>query len=472
MINKNKENGIALIMVLSIAGILTIFGLLLLRTGNIQYQQTEQSKQKERALFYAEAGIEEARWYILERGANWLNSKAPAVDGQFHLGFDHAIDSTQGHVRVEVQNINDIGGQDLYTITSVGTYYLGNKTIQRKIVATAAAVQQSSMSNIFLFIGNDDQNVGSSYNVYGPMHVNGNMIFIDKPARFHNKVTVTEKFRKDTITGTILTAGANGTVVTGGYGIFDDINPANGVVDIPPLDGQAPVNPIANDFNQSRYKAISGGIHSTGDLTLEFFQEDSPGLGGFVIANGVKTYLNELSQKTIYSDTDCFVQGTLQGQITVAATNNIYITGNILYSTLPPFLNEPHIMGLMAKSDIFIPNNINSTLDFINAQGQGTPSNPMTDGVKGDLIISAALYAGNQVFFPLDWGTTPKKGTLVINGSMASNLCVYFKMISGSDYRGFRDRFYNYDNNFSLFSPPNFISFSPPCIWNWHEEGV
>ncbi|MEW6088936.1 MAG: hypothetical protein AB1498_11605 [bacterium] len=480
----NKEKGIALIIVLSIAGILTIFGIVLLKTSNIQYQQTEQSKGKERALFYAEAGVEEARWFILERGTNWLNSKAPSVDGQFHLGFDHAIDSTQGNVRVEVENINDIAGQDLYTITSVGTYFIsdnnndgdyddaGDKKIQRKIVATAAAVQQSSMSDIFLFVGNSNQNVGSSYNVFGPMHVNGDINFVDKGALFHNKLTVTGKFRNSS--GSVITAGAAGQVVSQGWGVFDDINPADGTVDMPPLDSQARINPVSNDFNQSRYKAISGGIHSSGDLIVDFFEEDSPGLGGYVILNNdpaQKYYLNELSQKTIYSDTNVYVQGTLQGQVTVAATSNVYIQGNILYSAYAPPLNEPHIMGLMARNNVVIPQDINSTLDFANEQGQGTPASPQSDGITGDLIISAALFAGNQVYFKLDF-STPKKGTLIINGSMASNLYVYFKMTSGPNYWGFKQRFYNYDNNFRLFAPPNYISYSPPCIWNWHEEGV
>ncbi|MFH1288493.1 MAG: hypothetical protein ABII25_07330 [bacterium] len=472
MRNTNTEKGIALIMVLSVTGILTIFGMLLLRSSSIQYQQTEQSKRKERALFYAEAGIEEARWYILERGSNWLNSKAPNVDGQFHLGFDHAIDSTNGNIRVEVKNTNDIAGQDLYTISSVGTYFSGGKTIQRKIVATAAAVQQSSMSDIFLFIGNDDQNVDNSYNVFGPMHINGDMRFNNTGALFHDKVTVTGNYRKNS-GGAILTAGATGTVVTGGWGVFDDINPADGIVDIPPLDNQEQINPIASNFDQSRYRAISGGIHSPGDLIVDFFEEDSPGLGGYVILNNdpaQKYYLNELSQKTIYSDTDCYVQGTLQGQVVVAAANNIYTQGNILYSQLEPPLNEPHMMGLMAKNNIVIPEDINSTLDFINEQGQGTPTSPQADGITGDLIISAALYAGNQVYF--NYGASEKKGTLVINGSMASNLHVYFKTVGGGTYKGFKERFYNYDNSFNLFSPPNFISYSPPCLWNWHEEGI
>jgi Tfp pilus assembly protein PilX len=472
MINTNREKGVALVIVISIAGILMMFGLLLLRSGTIQYQQSEQSKGKERALFYADAGIEEARWYILEKGANWLNGIDSTVNGQFHTGFAHAIDSTQGYVSVAVQNITDIAGQDLYTISSVGTYTQGSKTFQRKIVATAAAVSQSSMSDIFLFIGDDNQNVGNSYNVFGPLHVNGNITFIDKGALFHNKLTVTEKFKNSS--GTVITAGSGGQVVSQGWGVFDDINPVGGGVDIPPLDGQARITPIANDFNQSRYKAISGGIHSAGNLIVDFYEEDSPGFGGYVILNSdpsKKYYLNELSQKTIYSDADIYVKGTLQGQITVAATNNVYIQGNILYSPLAPPLNEPHIMGLMAKNNIIIPQTINSTLDFINAQGQGTPSAPLPDGTTGDLIISAALYAGNQVYFALNM-STPKKGSLVINGSMASKLCVYFKMTSGTDYWGFKQRFYNYDNNFTLFSPPNYISYSPPCIWNWHEEGV
>jgi len=473
MINKNKEKGIALIIVLSIAGILTIFGMVLLKTGNIQYRQSEQSKGKERALFYADAGIEEARWYILEKGANWLNRIDSTVNGQFHEGFDHAIDGTQGKVRVEVQNIPDIAGQDLYTISSVGTYFLGSKSFQRKIVATAAAVQQSSMSDIFLFIGNDNQNIGNSYNVFGPMHVNGDMLFADQGALFHDKVTVTGNYRKY-FGGQVLTAGANGTVVTGGWGVFDDINPDDGTIDIPPLDSQARINPVSNDFSQARYKAISGGIHSGGDLIVDFFEEDSPGLGGYVILNNdpsQKCYLNELSQKTIYSDTNIYVKGILQGQITAVAANNVYVQGNILYSTHEPPLNEPHIMGLMAKNNIVIPQDINSTLDFANEQGQGTPANPQADGITGDLIISAALFAGNQVFFNLDF-STPQKGSLMINGSMASNLYVNFKLTSGPNYWGFKQRFYNYDNNFRLFAPPNFISYSPPCIWNWHEEGV
>lgn len=465
MTKYTSERGIALIMVLSITGILAIFGIILLRSSSIQYQQTEQSKAKERALFYAEAGIEEARWYILEHGTNWLKSKADTTDGLFHLGFDHTMDSTHGNVRVEVKNINDIAGQDLYTISSVGTYFIANKSIKRKIVATAAAVKQSSMSDISFFVGNDDQNVDGSWNVFGPVHINKDMIFKEGAARFHDKVTVTGNYRKNPGGGGVLTAGADGTVVTGGWGIFDDINPADGIVDIPPLDKQARVNPTASNFDQCRYKAISGGIYSTGSLIVDFFEEDSPGLGGYVILNdnpAQKYYLNELSQKVIYSDT-CYVKGTLQGQATVAAIN-IYISGNILYSQLEPPLNEPHIMGLMAKRDILIPKDINSTTDFIDANGE-----PHPDTIKGDLIISAALYAGNEIRFDKK---PPKKGTLVINGSIASNLSTDLKKKKGSTETGFTETFYNYDSNFKLFSPPNFIFYSPPCIWNWHEEGI
>lgn len=462
-----SEKGIALVIVLSITGILAAFGIILLRSSSIQYQQTEQSKAKERALFYAEAGIEEARWYILERGTNWLKSKADTTDNLFHLGFEHTMDSSQGNVRVEVKNIDDIAGQDLYTISSVGTYFIGGKSIRRKIVATAAAVKQSSMSDLSFFVGNDDQKVDGSWNVFGPVHINKDMIFKEKYARFHDKVTVTGNYSGQ---GSELTAGATGSVVYDSWGLFDDINPADGIVDIPPLDGQARINPVASNFDQCRYKAISGGIYSTGILIVDFFEEDSPGLGGYIILNdnpAQKYYLNELSQKAIYSDT-CRVKGTLQGQITVAATD-IYISGNILYSQLEPPSNEPYMMGLMAKRDILIPRDIDSTLDFIDANGEGTPTEPEHDSITGDLIISAALYAGSEIRFKPKTDI-PKKGTLVINGSMASNLSTDLKR-TGSG-KGFTEIFYNYDNNFKLFSPPNFILYSPPCIWNWHEEGI
>lgn len=131
---------------------------------------------------------------------------------------------------------------------------------------------------------------------------------------------------------------------------------------------------------------------------------------------------------------DAFVQGTLDGQLTIAAENYIYVTGNIVYEDA----NED-MLGLIGTDAIWIWNPVNSSNNSVLG---GT--NRRVDGAM--LSVAHTMQVQNY-----DRGGN--RGTLTVNGAIAQK----FRGIVRSGTNGYAKN-YLYDERLRYTAPPKFLS--------------
>ena len=191
------------------------------------------------------------------------------------------------------------------------------------------------------------------------------------------------------------------------------------------------------------------GYRVSGNATI-VFSVDVNGVGKVSI-NGL---LRDLPLNgAIYVDGDATVSGTLNGQVTVGANDDIFIGGNITYND-PPRTNKNTTpidaslqdkLGLIARSDIIIP--------------------VSTYNANKTLRIDAAMLAVNG-YFGLDVNATYAWHSInssphwvgIWNGSQS----VYGSgsapaISSGSSVKGYEEQHTNYDYNLSNGARPPFF---------------
>jgi hypothetical protein len=200
--------------------------------------------------------------------------------------------------------------------------------------------------------------------------------------------------------------------------------------------------------------------HVTGNATI-VFSVDTNGVG-WVTINGTKRAMPPVTLDangiataggSIYVSGDATVSGTLKGQVTIGAGDDVFIGGDILYTTPPrtdrnatpvdPSLQDK--LGLIANSDIIIP--------------------PSTYNANKTLEVDAAMLAVNG-YFGLDvngsynWhdiDSTPHwvgiwNGSQSVYGSGSAPA-----ISSGNSVKGYEEQHTNYDwNLFNGARPPFF----------------
>ncbi len=148
-----------------------------------------------------------------------------------------------------------------------------------------------------------------------------------------------------------------------------------------------------------------------------------------------------------------YLEGNYTGQLTVAAANDIVITGNVCLescSNEPPMKGEG-VLGLVANNfvRIYHPEPYNAeTKTFECKNGTGS-----LNGVT----IDAAILAIAHSFIVDDYNCGAKLGTLKVNGAIAQK---YRGAVGtgggGSSGTGYL-KSYNYDSRLRYIEPPSFI---------------
>lgn len=135
---------------------------------------------------------------------------------------------------------------------------------------------------------------------------------------------------------------------------------------------------------------------------------------------------------------DVFIEGRMNGSLTVAAENFIYIVGNITYVD-----EREDILGLVGNNSIFVWNPVNSS-DVNNARAL------LRDNRR---IISAAMLSVERTIQVQNYDRGGDRGVLEINGAMGQR----FRGIVRSGVNGYGKE-YNYDARLRYTAPPKFLS--------------
>jgi hypothetical protein len=183
-------------------------------------------------------------------------------------------------------------------------------------------------------------------------------------------------------------------------------------------------------------------------------------------------------QSDTCSSGDAYVQGTLAGQLTIAAANNIFISGSVKYDVAFPFSGN-HVLGLVATNLVEILHPVQSsgcgahivkkgncnTFGSVAFGATGvTFAVPLVNPTLDAAVLSAQHAFGVQNF---DSGGGPLElGNINFNGSMAGFFMDTEGVFSSSGQDTGYGVSYTYDNRFrnGALLPPNFLS---PTSTTW-----
>jgi Tfp pilus assembly protein PilX len=148
---------------------------------------------------------------------------------------------------------------------------------------------------------------------------------------------------------------------------------------------------------------------------------------------------------------DVNVSGVLNGQLTIAAQDDINITGNLTYNQFP---GGDDVLGLVADNDVAVVH-------------------PSGTDVTNDLTIDAAIMSLNHSFYVQNWASgsnaacsvanpcaVPGVHSLIINGVVTQEFrgpVGTFNPSTGTMQSGY-NKAYSYDTRLKYLSPPYFLS--------------
>jgi hypothetical protein len=155
---------------------------------------------------------------------------------------------------------------------------------------------------------------------------------------------------------------------------------------------------------------------------------------------------------------DVFLSGTLNGQLTIAAENNIVVVDNTTYSVSGGGSND--LLGLIANQFVQVYHPVNNG-------GQNLNDNRNATSPFQDPRIDAAILALGHSFIVQNYDEGARLGTLTVNGVIAQQWRGPVGTSGGTGYL----KSYNYDGRLQYASPPHAMDLSQAAfkVNKWAE---
>lgn len=134
---------------------------------------------------------------------------------------------------------------------------------------------------------------------------------------------------------------------------------------------------------------------------------------------------------------DVYVKGKLGGQLTVAAENYIYVTGNLTYND-----KATDILGLVGQNAVFVWNPVRYSSSTFSALDSDS-----------DREIDAAILSVGHTFQVQNYERVAR-GTLTVFGAIAQKFRGTVGTAAGMGY----DKAYEYDTRYRFTAPPKFLT--------------
>ncbi len=431
------------ILALMIISILEV-ALYFLAENDIHAVKSQESREK--SLLVAEEGINNYLWNMNQDDEYYLNQTHPAQTGW--------VNTTDGRYHLEVTPLESPGA----IVISTGETTVNGKVIRRTVKAT---IQKKSFVRYIYFtdyeVGVDGETIWfiTGDVIHGPLHSN-DIVRINGNPVFEGKVTTHRYIYRASGSNPVFQKGyeENVSLLEVPSSNAELINWAKSAYGGYYYYGRTEIELLSNGrLNITNSNPNSTG--PTGNVPLPqsgVIYVDGPQLPGKAPSTKNSSAWSQYnSQKWNSGNGNVFVSGTLSGKLTIAASNNIYITGDINYAN-----PEQDMLGLIANNFIYI--------NHYNQSGQ--------DVAPGSITVKAAIFSLNNSFGFEAFADGPAKNTLTIVGSIAQAYRgpVGTFRVGGTIVSGYRKDYW-YDERMLYNEPPHFI---PPLnagfeITSWEE---
>jgi hypothetical protein len=176
------------------------------------------------------------------------------------------------------------------------------------------------------------------------------------------------------------------------------------------------------------------------------------------------------------SEGDVYVQGTETGPLTIAAQNNVVITGNLCYeswvlaggcNTAPTSGSSSDVLGLIAYNYVVVNQPMRQNRDGSWSNETDCANNLATygsatsnAGLDCDLqnpVLDAAILALNEQYFVSNWDKGSGNGNIYVNGSISEDWRGPVGTFGGNGSTGYSKQ-YLYDQRLQFLSPPDYLN--------------
>ena len=444
-----EERGIALPMVVAIIAVISTLGFTAAFLVDSQRTMGSRYSGREKALAVAEAGIYEYLWHLNK------DSKFYEEDGEFIL------DGSKPRVHAFQDGFYQLSITDPATVnpavTITATGWPADDPDNRRTVEMQVHKRQFVQS---IFVSGEEKTPVSGNPVYwitgdevwGPMHTNGTLYINGNPV-FHDRVTY---------------SGSPPVVTSGSHPVYQFPDDPQKVAQL--------VFPSSNSQLKT-FAQLPGGYYYSGRtcILLNGNQVTIRNKGVAAVTrplppNGV-IYVDGGTggtNKWDLSKGNVFVSGTLDGRLTIAAANDIYITGkdptNYTYSVAtntggikysdtdfdPAGGITDDMLGLVAGGYVRILHH-----DWPSASS----SSSMADVAPSNITVHAAIFALNWAFEYEDYDNGSQKDVLTMVGSLTQKYrgaVGTFDQYTGKRITGYLKN-YTHDPRMSYDTPPHFL---------------
>ncbi len=443
------RRGIALPLTVAVIAIVSLLGVTGAYLVNSQGTMVSRHKRGQDALFYAEAGVNEYLWRLNKNSKFYKEDDDYVFDG----GEPRVHHYRDGFFQFRITPPDT--EHPVVTITSTGWPAAdpGNRRTVRVQVHKRQFVQTIYLTGTESTPGGEKVWWITGDEVWGPLHTNGDL-HIDGDPVFHGPVTYSGSLE----------------VRSGSQPVYEQ-----GISRVSQLGF-----PASN--NQLKTQAQLNGYYYNGRtcILLNGDQLTISHRAGIPVTrplppNGV-IYVDGTSGDKFCLDTgNVFVSGTLNGRLTIASANDIYITGR--NPTAFDYDTASATGGIKYSNADFDPADGSITDDmlglvagrFIRILHYDWPDNSTDrrtryyadkgDVAPGNITIHAALFALNQCFEFEDYDSGSLKGTINLTGSISQRYrgaVGTFSSWTGGRLTGYNKN-YRHDPRMRYDTPPHFL---------------
>ncbi len=425
-----SEAGISLIMAVFLGLILTSIGYVTIHAVLTEFKVTGQYAQMVQAYWLAEAGM--------ERTLRYLRFADPPPGGVAPVTYLDSEPAGNGTISVTIDPDDNNPGTYLkkYKITSVGQVGDVMRTLEAWVRTTTfgkfAYLSGSEGGTIWFATGDL---------IEGPLHSNDRIAIVGSPV-FKGKVTSSAaSFKKGSPFNPDFQEGFQLGIPPVNFptlqNIVDNYLLENG--NVSPLtidarfnrDAEIRFNPDGTmTYSVWKFSWWSGITYLVKDKTVSLSS-----LNGMLLVKG-----------------DVQIHGKVKGQLTLIATDNIYITDDLVYADSDehgkPDPNSNNMLGVISKKNIVIADNAAN---------------------RNDVRINGALLALGDSFTVQNYWAGHPRGKLTLYGSLSQKVRGPVGTFNSWGQQTGYNKDYHYDNRLLNSSPPYFPTTGQYEVYSWRE---